>query len=330
MTKCLPECPYVVALAYEGLCTFEFAVAVEIFGLPRPEMGPAWYDFAVAGLEPGPLQATGGIRMMTDGGMDLFDRADIIIIPGWRGKDTPVPARLCLALQTAHQRGCRIVSICSGVFVLAAAGLLDGRKATTHWRYASELQQRYPQIQVNENVLYIDEGSVLTSAGSAAGIDLCLHIVRQDFGASAANTVARRLVIPPHRDGGQAQYSHQPLARPHEKHRLNAVFDALNQHLASPHSVASLARIAGMSERTFLRRFQEATGTTPARWLLQQRLQYAKTLLEESELTIEQIACDAGFGSADVLRQHFRKYLQVSPGEYRKTFTTRSKLFHIA
>lgn len=325
MTKCSPERPYVVALAYEGLCTFEFAVAVEVFGLPKPEMGPAWYAFAVAGLESGPLQATGGIRIVTDGGMDLFDRADTIIIPGWRGKDIPVPASLCLALQTAHHRGCRVVSICSGVFVLAAAGLLDGRKATTHWRYADDLQQRYPQIQVNENVLYIDEGSVLTSAGSAAGIDLCLHIVRQDFGAAAANAVARRLVIPPHRDGGQAQYSHQPLARPHEKHRLNAVFDTLNQQLARPHSVASLARIAGMSERTFLRRFQEATGTTPARWLLQQRLQYAKTLLEESELAIEQIAGDAGFGSAAVLRQHFRKYLRVSPGEYRKTFTTRSK-----
>lgn len=187
----------VVALAYDGLCTFEFGVAVEIFGLPRPEMGERWYRFAVAAVDEGELRATGGIRLMTDGGMALLGEADTIVVPGWRGIDSPVPPRLCEALVAAHARGCRIISICSGVFVLAAAGLLNGRQATTHWRYTDQLRARFPQIEVVDDVLYVGAEGVMTSAGSAAGIDLCLHLVREDFGLDAANLVARRLVVSP-------------------------------------------------------------------------------------------------------------------------------------
>ncbi|HBZ3632017.1 TPA: transcriptional regulator FtrA, partial [Klebsiella quasipneumoniae] len=190
----------VVALAYDGLCTFEFGVAVEIFGLPRPEMGERWYQFAVAAVDEGPLRATGGVRLMTDGGPELLAQAQTIVVPGWRGIDAPVPEALCAALSAAHARGCRIISICSGVFVLAAAGLLNGRQATTHWRYTAALQSRFPQIQVVEDVLYVGDDLLMTSAGSAAGIDLCLHLVREDFGSEAANVVARRLVVSPHRD----------------------------------------------------------------------------------------------------------------------------------
>lgn len=197
--------PKVVVLAYDGLCTFEFGVAVEIFGLPRPELGDDWYRFAVASVDNGELRATGGIRIITDGDLSLLASADLIVVPGWRGVDSPVPDALCNALRQASARGCQLLSICSGVFVLAASGLLNGRKATTHWRYIETLKARYPDIDVVEDVLYQDEGEILTSAGSAAGIDLCLHIVRRDFGMETANSVARRLVIPPHRDGSQPQ-----------------------------------------------------------------------------------------------------------------------------
>ena len=311
----------VVALAYDGLCTFEFGVAVEIFGLPRPELGENWYRFAVAAVDDGTLQATGGIRIMTEGGLELLAQANTIVVPGWRGADLPVPDALCQALQAAHQRGCRIVSICSGVFVLAAAGLLNGLKATTHWRYTEQLQQRYPQIQVLEDALYYDESNVMTSAGSAAGIDLCLHIVREDFGRDIANNVARRLVVQPHRDGMQTQQVSGPVARSRESQTLGQLFDYLHQHLGSHHTVATLAKRAGMSPRTFLRRFEESTGTTPARWILQARLDRAKTLLTQSTMRIEAIAGHAGFNNTASMRHHFQQHLALTPGQYRRKFT---------
>jgi len=311
----------VVALAYDGLCTFEFGVAVEIFGLPRPEMGDNWYQFAVAAIDEGPLCATGGIRLMTDGGPELLAQADTIVVPGWRGVDAPVPEALCAALASAHARGCRIISICSGVFVLAAAGLLNGRQATTHWRYTAALQSRFPQIQVVEDVLYVGDALLMTSAGSAAGIDLCLHLVREDFGSEAANVVARRLVVSPHRDGGQAQQVLRPVARSRESLRLGQLFDYLHQHLAASHTVASLAQRAGMGTRTFLRRFEEATGKTPARWLLEERLLRARQHLTESTMGIDQIAERCGFASAGTLRHHFRQHFALSPLQYRKQFT---------
>lgn len=314
--------PLVVALAYDGLCTFEFGVAVEVFGLPRPEMGDNWYRFAVAGIEPGELRATGGIRLAVDGGLELLAQAGTIIVPGWRGADEPVPQQLCEALQAAHLRGARVMSICSGVFVLAAAGLLNGLSASTHWRYTDKLQQRYPEIQVMPDVLYIDNGSVLTSAGSAAGIDLSLHLVRRDYGQAAANSVARRLVVPPHRVGGQAQFIEQPIPVAYESKRLSPLFDYLRTHLANAHSVESLAAFTGMSPRTFLRRFAAATGSTPARWLLNVRLTRSRDLLESSTLSIDEIAGLVGFGSAATLRHHFRGKLSTTPAAYRKTFTS--------
>jgi AraC family transcriptional activator FtrA len=311
----------VVALAYDGLCTFEFGVAVEIFGLPRPELGDNWYRFAVAAVDEGALRATGGIRIMAEGGLELLSQADTVVIPGWRGADSPVPVTLCQALRDAQQRGCRIVSICSGVFVLAAAGLLDHRKATTHWRYTEMLRQRYPQIEVLEDALYYDEGHVMTSAGSAAGIDLCLHIVREDFGRETANNAARRLVVQPHRDGAQTQQVSGPVARSRESQAMGALFDFLHQQLAVNHSVASLAERVGMSPRTFLRRFEESTGTTPSRWLLQTRLSRAKILLTQSEMRIEAVASHSGFSNSASLRHHFQQHLSLTPGEYRRKFT---------
>ena len=266
------ENPLVVAVAYDGLCTFEFGLVVEMFGLPRPEMGDDWYKFAVASIEVGELRATGGVRILADGGLDLFEQAGTIIMPGWRGVEHAVPEALTEALRRAHANGARILSICSGVFVLAAAGLLSGRRATTHWRYADLLAERYPDVAVEPNVLYVDEGSVLTSAGSAAGIDLCLHLIRRDFGTEAANKVARRLVVAPHREGGQAQFVERAVPPPHEGIRLSPLLERMRTELRQDFSIATLAKAAGMSPRTFLRRFEAATGTTPAKWLLSERL----------------------------------------------------------
>lgn len=316
-----PPNPLVVALAYDGLCTFEFGVAVEIFGLARPELGPDWYRFAVAAVDEGELRATGGVRVMADGDMSLIAQAGTVIVPGWRGADTPVPDALCQQLREAHRRGCRILSICSGVFVLAAAGLLERCRATTHWRYLETLQQRYPDVEVVPDVLYVDEGTVLTSAGSAAGIDLCLHLVRRDFGQEATNSVARRLVVQPHRDGGQTQNIVRPVPVARESKRLGLLFDYLHQQLADNHTVASLASRAGMSPRTFLRRFQDATGTTPARWLLNERLMRARGMLEKTRLSLDSIAIQVGFGSSSTLRYHFQQHFSVSPAAYRKSFT---------
>lgn len=312
--------PLVVALAYDGLCTFEFGVAVEVFGLSRPELGPDWYRFAVAALDAGPLRAVGGIRVEADGGLDLLDQADIIVIPGWRGAREPVPGDLIAALRRADKRGTRILSICSGAFVLAAAGLLNGRRATTHWRYAATLGELYPDIRVMPDVLYVDEGNILTSAGSAAGIDLCLHLVRRDFGSEAANSVARRLVVQPHREGGQAQFIEAPVPTAREGARLAPLLDHLRERLAEVHSLSDMASQAGMSVRTFLRRFQSLTGTTPGDWLLTERLGRARDLLETSSLPVEEVATLTGFGSAATLRHHFRRRLGLSPANYRERF----------
>lgn len=315
-----PENRLVVTLAYDGLCTFEFGQAVEIFGLPRPEMGEDWYRFAIASLDEGELRAMGGMRLLVDGGLELLEQAGTIIIPGWRGIHEPVPDRLIAALQRANNRGCRILSICSGVFVLAASGLLDKKRATTHWRYADALATRFPTVEVLPDVLYVDEGNVLSSAGSAAGIDLCLHLVRRDFGAKAANMVARRLVVPPHRDGGQAQFIERPIVAAHEAGRFSPLMDEMRKKLDHSWTIAELAKLAGMSSRSFLRRFESASGQTPAQWLLQQRLMEAKSLLENSDLCVDEIALNCGFGSATNFRHHFRKALSLTPSAYRLSF----------
>jgi AraC family transcriptional activator FtrA len=312
--------PQVVALAYDRLCTFEFGIAVEVFGLARPEMGPNWYRFSVAAVDDGDMRATGGIRFSADGGLELLAGAGTVIVPGWRGIDAPVPDALIESLRTAHARGARILSFCSGAFVLAAAGLLQGRRATTHWRHADALKNRYPDILVTPDVLYVDEGDILTSAGTAAGLDLCLHLIRRDFGADAANMVARRLVVPAHRDGGQAQFIRQAVPRAHESSRLGPLLDHMRENLGADHAIAILAGRAGMSERTFLRRFEAATGMTPARWLLAERLAKTRDLLETSDRSIEEIAELAGFGTPATLRHHFRRQLATTPAAYRETF----------
>lgn len=314
----------VVALAYDGLRTFEFGSAVELFGLPRPEMGPNWYTFATAAVEPGVLRGLGGVQIVADGGLELVEEAGTVIVAGWRGS-APVPQTLIEALQRAHASGARVISICSGVFVLAAAGLLAGRRATAHWHDVDTLRARHPDIDVLPDVLYVDEGDVLTSAGSAAGLDLGLHLIRRDFGPEAANIVARRLVIPPHRDGGQAQFIQLPVPTAHEASRLSPILDRMRADLAGEHTVKALAAAAGMSPRTFLRRFEATTGLTPARWLLAERLTRARDLLETSPAGVEQIAQSVGFGAA-ALRHHFRKQFATTPQAYRARFAPPSML----
>lgn len=309
----------VVALAYDGLCTFEFGIAAEIFALPRPEMGDGWYRFTTASVSPGPLRANGGLRVMAEAGIEVLEDADTIIVPGWRGIDQPVPATLIDALRRAHERGARLASICSGAFVLAATGLLDGRRATTHWRYAEAFAAAFPAVTVNASVLYVDDAPLFTSAGSAAGIDLLLHLVRLDHGPGKANMVAKRLVMAPHRQGGQAQFVERPVARAQEG-RLAPLLDRMRADLSREHRIADLADAAGMSERTFLRRFAEATGTTPGEWLADLRVDAAKQLLEEGRRSTKEVALAAGFGSVETLRHHFRKRVGLSPGEYREQF----------
>jgi AraC family transcriptional activator FtrA len=309
-----------VALAYDGLCTFEFGVAVEVFALSRPELGPTWFRFAVASSDRGPLRAAGGIRVAVDGGLELLRRADIIIVPGWRGIDAPVPDGLVRALRTAHARGARLLSFCSGVTVLAATGLLDGRRATTHWRYVAPLRARFPQVDFTPDVLYVDEGDVMTAAGSAAAIDMCLHLIRASHGVEAANSVARRLVVPPHRDGGQAQFIVGPVAKPHESDRLGPLLDWMRAHLHQPLTIAMLARRARMSSRTLQRRIEDATGMPVGRWILQERLRAARALLETSHTDLETVAADCGFGTLANMRHHFRQHVKLSPAEYRKRF----------
>jgi len=312
----------VAALAHDDLCTFEYGITVEIFGQSRPEMGKDWYELVTVAAEPGPLRALGGLVFHPEHGLEALTAADTIVIPGWSGVDVPVPEPLIAALRLAHARGARIATICSGAFVLAATSLLDGRRATTHWRYASTLAARHPAIAVDAAVLYIDDAPLFTSAGSAAGIDLLLHLVRLDHGPEKANSVARRLVMAPHRQGGQAQFIERPLAR-HATGRLAPLLDTMRADLGRSHRVIDLARAAAMSERTFLRRFYETTGTTPREWLVGERVDFAKQQLEAGGAPIESIAAAAGFGSVDAMRHHFRKRVGLAPREYRERFSRR-------
>ncbi|MBW8848388.1 MAG: transcriptional regulator FtrA [Burkholderiales bacterium] len=311
--------PLVVALVYDGLCTFEFAIAAEVFGLARPEMGPGWYRFASAAVEAGPLRAHGGLTVASDGGPELLDQADLIVMAGWKGADVPVPETLARRLKQAWQRGARLASICSGAFVLAATGLLDGRRAATHWRYADKLRERHPAIDVDAGVLYAEEDRVFTSAGSAAGIDLMLHLVRSDFGVEAANSVARRLVMPAHRGGGQAQFIERPVPRD-RTNRLSGLMDQVRADLRTPWTLERMAAASAMSPRTLLRRFTEATGQSPGDWLIAERVAEAQRLLEASSLPVESVAAEAGFGSVQALRHHFQARLGLAPRAYRSSF----------
>lgn len=309
--------PLVVAVACDDLAVFEFGIVVEVFGLPRPEMGRHWYRFAVAAAGPGPLRARGGMTFAVDGGLDLLAEASVVVVPGWGcGGLAPVPLPLIQALRTAHDRGATVAAICGGAFVLGAAGLLAGRRATTHWRFSGSFGELHPDVQLQPDVLYVDEGQILTSAGSAAGIDLCLHLVRRDFGPAAANLVARRLVVPPHREGGQAQVVERPVLAHREGARFGPLLDRMRARLAGRQTLPQLAAEAGMGERTFLRRFKATTGQTPAEWLTTERLMLARDLLEGAG-SVEQIALACGFGSAATMRHHFRSRLGISRGTFR-------------
>lgn len=312
----------VVALAYDRLCTFEFGCTVELFALERPELGVDWYDFAVCAVEQGPIRAAGGITVQAPFQPELLALADTLIIPGWRDADELPPPQLLDWIRAAHARGARLCSICSGVFVLAAAGVLDGQRATTHWRYAEKLAQRYPRIEVQPDHLYVDNGQVISAAGSAAGLDMLLHLVRRDHGAKVGNLVAQRLVVAPHREGGQAQFLPRPMAQG-EQGRLSRLMDWLRSHPAQPHTVASMAERAAMSPRTLQRQFQQATGLGPVEWLIRERVAIVKDLLEEAEVPLAQIAERAGFGSEETLRHHFRRLTATTPGAYRKRFVLR-------
>jgi AraC family transcriptional activator FtrA len=310
---------HVAILAYDGLCTFEFGCAIEVFALDRPELGVVWYGYEVCGFEPGPLRAAGGLSVQAAHGLDALARADTIVVPGWRDIDEAPPAALVDALRAAHARGARICSICSGAFVLAHAGLLDARKATTHWRYIDTLRARFPAIRVDPAALYVEDGGVVTSAGSAAGLDMLLHLVRSDFGADIANQVAQRLVVPAHRGGDQPQLVARPLPA-EETHRIAQLMDWVREHLRFDHSIASMAARARMATRTFQRRFTETTGLTPLAWLVRERVALASLLLETRPgLTTELVADLAGLGSAESMRRHFRLHGLAPPSRYRRT-----------
>lgn len=311
--------PLVVAIVYDGLCTFEFSIVAEVFGLSRPEMGEGWYRFASAAIEPGVLRAQGGLEFQAHHDLAVLDEADLIVVPGWKGVNSEVPGYLLDRLRAAWQRGARLASICSGAFVLAATGLLGGQRATTHWRYAGALAQRHPDIEVDASVLYVCGQRVFTSAGSAAGIDLMLHIVREDFGIFAANSVARRLVMPPHRHGGQAQFIERPVALDGDA-RLAKLLEQIRKDPTQRWSVGDMAQTAAMSTRTFLRRFIETTGLAPTEWLAMVRVEEAKRLLETTSLHVERVASEAGFGSVQALRHHFMAKVGVAPREYRAAF----------
>jgi AraC family transcriptional activator FtrA len=307
----------VAVLAYEGVSTFELGIATEVFGLAG--MGPDWYRAVVCSQRPGEaLLAHGGLKIMADAGLEALHGADTVIVPGTTDIDAPPSPAIVEALRSAHANGKRIASICSGVFVLAAAGLLDGRRAAVHWANAEALARRYPQIEVDPDVLYVDEGNILTSAGRAAGLDLCLHIVRRDHGVEIANQVARRLVVAPHRSGGQAQFIPQPV--PREVDRLGEVFEWARRNLDQDLMIDALAAQARMSRRTLIRRCAEATGLSPGEWVLQARVAEACRLLETTRMPVERIAATVGLGSADTLRHQFRRRLGTSPARYRATF----------
>ena len=319
----MPRRHRVVVLAYDRLALFEFGIVTEAFALPRPELNVPWYEFAVCSIDTTPLRATGGITIRASGGLRTLQRADTIVIPGWRDADEPPPEALLAALRRANRRGARVLSICSGVFVLAAAGLLDGKRATTHWRYAERLAARFPKIRVEPDVLYIDEGRVLTSAGSAAGIDLCLHVIRKDYGARIANQVARRLVVPPHRDGGQAQFIPSPVSVDATR-GLSRLAEWAQANLNRRLTVDTLAKQARMSPRNFARRFRAELGTTPHQWIVHQRLLAAQHRLETTDESIDRVAEVVGLQTAATLRQHFQQRLGTSPTAYRRRFSVRS------
>lgn len=324
---------HVVAVAVtDGAPIFELAVPCEVFGIERTDLVDPWYELRLCAAQPGRSRTAAGLRVDTPYGLDDLVEADTVIVSAMPPDMRLAPPEPLLdALRAAHAKGARIASICSGVYAVAAAGLLDGRPATTHWMLAEDFARRFPEVKLDPDVLYVDDGEILTSAGTGAGIDLCLHLVAMDHGAAVANTVARRMVVQPHRDGGQAQYIQTSIAAassaghghgqgPGHGHGLGHVLDWARQHLDEPLTVADLAERALLSQRTFVRRFAEVTGVSPLRWLTAERIRLAKELLESSDEPVERIARRTGFGTPTNFRQHFRRATSVSPQSYRRVF----------
>ncbi len=304
----------------EGFTAFELGLACEIFGDDRwVDPGAPWYRLFICGDDSAPLTSDSGFQILLPYGLEVLARVETVIVaPTYRPSE--VPERVFQELRRAHARGCRLLSLCTGAFVLAEAGLLDGRRAATHWTECDALAHRYPALSVDPGVLFVDEGDILTGAGSAAGIDLCLHIVRQDYGSEVATRLARQLVVPPQRDGGQAQYIDQPLPELDDSDLLADTVAWMQGHLDEPQSVGELSTRAAMSARTFARRFQAATGTTPHRWLQAQRVKLAQRLLEATDVPVEVVAAQSGFSTAANLRKHFGRTVKTSPQAYRQAF----------
>ncbi|MBI1919596.1 MAG: helix-turn-helix domain-containing protein [Geobacter sp.] len=310
----------IAIIAFNNISPFQLSVPCMVFGENRPDIDGPRFNLMICAAEDGELKTNAGFTIRTPYALQDMARADMVIVPSWRDAGEAPPPELLTALNAAYLRGATIVGLCMGAFVLAAAGLLDNRPATTHWLLTDELARRYPQIAVRPDVLYVDDGDVITSAGVAAGIDCCLHILRRLHGAEAAGRVARRMVVPPHRQGGQAQYIEKPIRGSAAEDRFSQSLEWVQRHLGEPHSIDSLAERFMMSRRTFTRRFRQVTGTTVGAWLLNQRLALAQRMLENTAKPIDLIAQEAGFGSEVSLRLHFNKVLKTTPSRYRREF----------
>ncbi|ORT61641.1 helix-turn-helix domain-containing protein [Streptomyces sp. CB03238] len=313
----------VAVLLFSGGPIFESSIPLSVFGIDRQDAGVPRYRLLVCAGEDGPLRTTGGLELTAPYGLEAISRAGTVVVPAWRSITSPPPAEALDALRRAHEEGARIVGLCTGAFVLAAAGLLDGRPATTHWMYAPTLAKRYPSVHVDPRELFVDDGDVLTSAGTAAGIDLCLHIVRTDHGTEAAGALARRLVVPPRRSGGQERYLDRSLPEEIGADPLAEVVAWALEHLHEQFDVETLAARAYMSRRTFDRRFRSLTGSAPLQWLITQRVLQAQRLLETSDYSVDEVAGRCGFRSPVALRGHFRRQLGSSPAAYRAAYRAR-------
>jgi transcriptional regulator GlxA family with amidase domain len=309
----------VAVVLMEDVAVFEFGVLSEVFGLDRTDDGVPAFDFKVCSTRPGePMRTSSHSAVIAPYGLDELVDADLVAIPAttWREEYSE---EILDALRAAETRGAILLTVCSGAFVLGAAGLLDGRKCATHWRYADQFRAQFPKAQLDADVLFVDDGNIITSAGTAAGIDACLHLVRRELGSAVATRIARRMVVPPQRDGGQRQYVDLPVPESSGE-SLQPVLDWMVENLTIEHTVPYLAKRAQMSDRTFARRFVAETGTTPLKWVTTQRVLHARTLLEQTKMGIEQIAAESGFGTAALLRHHFRRIVGVPPQDYRRTF----------
>ncbi|SCG78176.1 transcriptional regulator, AraC family with amidase-like domain [Micromonospora echinaurantiaca] len=313
----------VAVLALDGVAAFELGVLAEVFGTDRTADGFPGYRFQVCSPDGAAVSTASGFQLVPHAGLGPVDEADLVAVPAHR-HGTNAPPAVLDALCRAADRGTYLLSVCSGAFLLGEAGLLDGRDCTTHWKYVDELQRRHPTARVQCNSLYVQDGRLLTSAGTAAGIDACLHLVRQEHGSATATRLARRMVVPPHRDGGQSQYVEAPIPKAPEAPTLEPVLEWLMGHLDRPVTVDEIAARAGMAPRTFARRFRAETGTTPHDWLTNQRVLLARRLLEETRLSVEDVADRSGFGDAAALRHHFARRVGATPHSYRTTFRDRA------